>query len=157
MESNQTCYTGFMTRLFTTGYQGQSIKEFINKLLASKINAIVDIRENPVSRKPGFSKNKLQKKLNVAGIDYYHFQELGTPKPLRNFLVMSQNYDRFFEEYSQFLPEFQDALDDIVEIGSSNKRICLLCFEKDPHLCHRQIVAKVISLYTGKEIEVIHI
>lgn len=146
-----------MTRLFTTGYQGQSIKEFINKLLASKINAIVDIRENPVSRKPGFSKNKLQKTLDNAGIDYHHFQELGTPKPLRNFLTDSQNYDKFFEEYSQFLPEFQDALDDIVEIGSNNKRICLLCFEKDSLYCHRKIVAKVISLYTGKEIEVIHI
>ena len=145
-----------MTHLYTTGYQGETIHEFIKKISAEKIEAIIDIRENPISRKPGFSKNTFQKKLDTVGIDYYHFQELGTPRPLRNFLATSQNYDKFFEEYKQFLPEFQDALDDIVEMGS-NKRICLLCFEKDPHYCHRQIVAKIISYYTGREIFVVHI
>lgn len=145
-----------MTHLFTTGYQGETINEFIGKIRGKKIEAIIDIRENPTSRKPGFSKNIFQKKLDSAGVDYYHFQELGTPKPLRNFLATNQNYDEFFEEYKQFLPEFQDALDDIVEIGS-NKRICLLCFEKDPHYCHRKIVANLISYYTGRDISVIHI
>ncbi|OGG12810.1 hypothetical protein A3D77_07175 [Candidatus Gottesmanbacteria bacterium RIFCSPHIGHO2_02_FULL_39_11] len=145
-----------MTQLFTTGYQGETIHEFIQKITTKNIEAIIDIRENPTSRKPGFSKNALQRRLDSVGIDYYHFQELGTPKPLRNLLAHSQNYNQFFEEYKQFLPEFQDALDDIIEIGS-NKRICLLCFEKDPHYCHRKIVANLISFYTGRDISVVHI
>jgi uncharacterized protein (DUF488 family) len=145
-----------MTQLFTTGYEGQTIQNFIKKILSEHIETIIDIRENPNSRKPGFSKNIFRKQLGTAGVGYYHFQELGTPKPLRKFLSDNQDYEKFFEEYKAFLPEFQDAIDDIVEIGSQ-KRICLLCFEKDPHFCHRKVVAELISYYTGRDIAVIHI
>lgn len=129
---------------------------FIKKLCDQGINAIVDIRENPFSRKPGFSKNPLEKHLKQAGINYYHFQELGTPKPLRKFLTDYNDYETFFSRYKAFLPEFQDSLDDIIDMGSK-KNICLLCFEKDPHFCHRKIVADYIKESAGTEIKVVHL
>jgi len=145
-----------MTHLFTAGYQGESISGFINKIKSYNIDAVIDIRENPISRKPGFSKGKLAKHLRSSNIQYLHFKELGTPKPLRHFLADQQDYQIFFEEYKAFLPEFRDTIDDIVEIGA-NKKICLLCFEKDPHYCHRQVVAELIKEYAGKEVKVIHL
>ena len=45
--------------LFTIGYEGAVIKDFIETLRAFDIKVLVDIREVPVSRKRGFSKNAL--------------------------------------------------------------------------------------------------
>jgi len=30
---------------------------------------------------------------------------------------------------------------------------CLLCFERDPHFCHRRIVAGMLAAETGQAIE----
>lgn len=145
-----------MTNLYTTGYEGENIYTFLQKMLRGNIDAIIDIRENPFSRKPGFSQKALVKELKSVGIGYYHYQELGTPKPLREFLTEEKDYDSFFDEYRMFLHEFRESLDDLIEIGSQ-KNICLMCFEKDPHLCHRKIVAELIEEYAGKKINVIHL
>src|SRR3990167_108335 len=135
--------------LFTIGYQGQNVYNFIQNLNKEHIGAIIDIRENPFSRKPGFSKSILSKRLHDAGVEYYHFQELGTPKPLRTFLSEKGNYEVFFQNYRNYLREFRDSLEDLIDIGS-RKRICLKCFEKDPHTCHRKVVAELIKEYAGK-------
>lgn len=145
-----------MTHLFTTGYQGETIKQFINKLLEEKIEAVIDIREKPYSRKPGFSQKPLSSILNYSGIQYLHFQELGTPSPLRDFLATKKDYKTFFEKYKEFLPEFRESLDDIVDIGT-NKKICIMCFEKDPHFCHRKIVAELLKEFSGKNIQIVHL
>lgn len=145
-----------MTQLFTTGYEGETISGFIQKILGNDINTVIDIRENPYSRKSGFSKFPLRNRLHEAGVKYLHFQELGTPRPLRKFLAEQRDYATFFNTYRSFLSEFRDSLDDIVELGE-HKNICLLCFEKDPHFCHRKIVAELINEYTGRSISVIHI
>jgi len=142
--------------LYTTGYQGQNVIDFIAGLSQKDIGAIIDIRENPVSRKPGFSKSALSTKLRDAGVEYYHFQELGTPKPLRNYLSEKGDYEVFFQNYRNYLREFRDSLDDLIDIGSK-KRICLMCFEKDPHTCHRKIVAELIKEYAGKNVDVVHL
>jgi len=142
--------------LYTTGYQGQNVAGFISSLAKKDIGAIIDIRENPVSRKTGFSKSALSTKLRDAGVEYYHFQELGTPKPLRNYLSEKGDYGVFFQNYRNYLREFRDSLDDLIDIGSK-KRICLMCFEKDPHTCHRKIVAELIKEYAGKKVDVVHL
>ena len=142
--------------LFTTGYQGQNVNNFIQNLTREHIGVIIDIRENPFSRKPGFSKDELSKKLSSAGLEYFHFQELGTPKPLRNLLAEKGNYEVFFQDYRNCLREFRDSLEDLIDIGSK-KQICLMCFEKDPHTCHRKVVAELIKEYAGKQVDVIHL
>ena len=145
-----------MTHLYTSGYEGETIKQFIAKLNSQKIDIIVDIRDNPFSRKPGFSQKALSSYLKKEGIRYYHFGELGAPKPLRTYLADKQDYASFFKQYGSYLPEYRDSIDDIIDMGSDRK-ICLLCFEKYPHYCHRKVVAEFIKNYAGKKIEVIHI
>lgn len=142
--------------LFTTGYQGETINYFINKILQEKIDAIIDIRQNPFSRKPGFSGKTLSRRLKNSGISYYHFEELGTPKPLRDYLANEGNYQVFFDNYRNYIQEYKDSLDDLIDIGNK-KRICLMCFEKNPHFCHRKVVGELISEYSGKKVNVVHI
>src|SRR3989344_9072610 len=135
--------------VFTSGYQGETIFGFLDKLASEGINAVVDIRQRPFSRKPGFSKKSLQENLKKVGIDYYHFQELGTPEPLREFLANKGDYESFFERYKSFIVEYEDSLHDIAGMGTKRK-ICILCFEKDPHQCHRKIVTEALSSFSAQ-------
>jgi hypothetical protein len=45
--------------LFTIGYEGSSIGDFRATLEAARINLVIDVRDVPISRKPGFSKTAL--------------------------------------------------------------------------------------------------
>ena len=62
--------------LFTAGYEGINIDTFISNLLAKNINCVLDVRALPLSRKPGFSKNKLADRLKDADIQNFRFHDL---------------------------------------------------------------------------------
>jgi uncharacterized protein (DUF488 family) len=47
--------------------------------------------------------------------------------------------------------EPQAALAEAVALTREH-RACLLCFERDPHFCHRTIVAEMIAARTGQRI-----
>lgn len=50
---------GDKTVLFTIGYEGISLEEYLNRLLINDIKLLVDVRKNALSMKYGFSKSKL--------------------------------------------------------------------------------------------------
>jgi hypothetical protein len=68
---------------FTIGYEQSSIRRFLSLLRSREVEILVDVREIPLSRKPGFSKNHLSASLENAGIEYRHIVNLGAPKKLR--------------------------------------------------------------------------
>src|ERR1700689_2559801 len=70
-------------KLYTVGYEGWYIEEFVPFLKAKKIRCVADLRKNPVSRKKGFSKNKLRDHLATVGIYYVHLGALGVPSAWR--------------------------------------------------------------------------
>jgi len=63
--------------IFTLGYEGTEIGEFISKLTHNAKTALINVCKNSISRKKGFSKTKLSEKMRSMGIDYYHMPELG--------------------------------------------------------------------------------
>ena len=70
-----------MPPLYTIGYQGRSLEEFLAVLRREGIGCVVDVRRNALSRKPGFSKTALREALAGAGIDYLHLRRLGIERP----------------------------------------------------------------------------
>src|ERR1043166_820094 len=138
--------------VYTAGYEGSTISQFLTKLSDKKIDTVIDIRQRPFSRKPGFSRGKLTEHLADSGIKYFHFAELGTPAPLRDFLREKGDYEEFFRRYSDFIVEFEDSLYDIVDM-SRRQKICIVCFEKDPHLCHRKVIVDLLNSRCGGNIE----
>src|SRR6478609_6265917 len=66
-------------RIFTIGYEGTTVSEFIASLLAAGVGRVIDVRALPLSRRPGFSKTALRGALEEAGIEYVHLKALGTP------------------------------------------------------------------------------
>src|SRR5204863_5922335 len=70
---------GGIMRIFTIGYEGTTVPEFIAALKAAGVERVIDVRALPLSRRPGFSKSPLRAVLEEAGIEYVHLKALGTP------------------------------------------------------------------------------
>ena len=66
-------------RIFTIGYEGTTMPEFVSALQAAGVQRVIDVRALPLSRRPGFSKSPLRAALEEAGIEYVHLKALGTP------------------------------------------------------------------------------
>ena len=133
-----------MTNLYLIGYEGESLKSFLNRLKCLKIKAVVDVREIPLSHKNSFSKENLKKSLDKQGIRYYHFQELGSPTKIRKELHLTGDYLTFFKKYRRYISEKKSSLNKLVEIIIEEKTSALLCYEKEYELCHRSIVTDEI-------------
>jgi uncharacterized protein (DUF488 family) len=145
-----------MHTLFTIGYQGRTIDGFIEALQAHGVTHLIDVRQLPFSRKPDFSKRRLQAHLAAAGIDYTHLVDLGTPKALRDEVRRSHNYEAFFAAMDALLAERPEALDAALAIARSAPA-ALLCFEADHRECHRLSVASAMQERAGEPLEVAHI
>jgi uncharacterized protein (DUF488 family) len=125
-------------RILTVGYEGISLSEFLDVLLAQGVRCIVDVREVPLSRKPGFSKTPLARALEEVGIQYVHERVLGTPKPIREALKSTKNWHEYEKSYLEFLLPREGHLVRIAALEAA----CLLCFEANPLECHRSLVAQ---------------
>lgn len=134
--------------LFTIGYEGISIDAYLDKLIKNNIHAIVDVRKNPISRKFGFSKNKLQDYVQNANIHYYHLPELGIKSQLRQNLNNDNSYKKLFAIYEKdILPRQIKAINKISTLLNKHKRIALTCFEIDHLSCHRH---KITNHFTNQ-------
>lgn len=122
--------------IVSIGYEGKTLDDFLGVLRRNRVDVLVDVRLNAISRKKGFSKKALGAALEDVGIEYLHVPELGNPKenrdPFRNgqaatgrrvFLAHLNNGSR-------------EAYDEVVELARA-KRIALLCVEHDDRQCHR--------------------
>ena len=78
-----------MDKLFTIGYEGADLKEFLTVLKNAGTDVLLDVRELPMSRRKGFSKNALKAALAEVGIDYRHEKRLGSPKDVCRLAVTS--------------------------------------------------------------------
>src|SRR5216683_1962332 len=65
--------------LFTIGYEKARLADVVGTLAASGVATLIDVRDRPISRWPGFSKSQLAAAVEAAGIRYLHLRGLGTP------------------------------------------------------------------------------
>jgi len=131
--------------LFTIGYEGKSIEAFINVLIRNGIKLLCDVRRNPLSRKFGFSKSKLEHITDTVGIKYIHIPDLGIESDKRSSLETTEDYDNLFSNYAETLPNLEPQLNWIYSLLRSNVRIALMCYEKDPAMCHRHVIKDYIT------------
>lgn len=143
-------------RLYTIGYEGLDLAAFLGVLGAHGIECVLDVRENPFSRKPGFSGKSLSQALEAAGIRYLHIRQLGTPRPLRERVRSDEDYERFFAEMRQYLTTQQDAVDQAYNYVR-RMTCCLVCYELSVNACHRKVVAEAIRDRSGDGLDVVHL
>jgi uncharacterized protein (DUF488 family) len=139
--------------LFTVGYEGLDIPTFIARLKAKRIDCLLDVRQLPLSRKPGFSKASLSRRLSRHKIRYVHFKDLGSPKDVRHKLRVDNDYTTFFRRMERHLSKKKNALENALDYVTHNT-CCLMCFERLATMCHRKIVAKKIKYQGGNGLKI---
>lgn len=146
------------TILFTIGYEGISLEEYLNRLIKNDVKILADVRNNPLSMKYGFSKSQLEKYCASIGIKYMHFPDVGIQSEYRQELNTQNDYDKLFSVYrKQNLTKTKSTQEKILSLLKEHKRIALTCFEADICQCHRKHLAESIANLNGFEYEVKHI
>ena len=130
--------------MFTVGHSNHSLEAFLALLQQHGVEEVVDVRSSPYSRYvPHFNKNVLEGTLQKAGIAYVYLGgELGG-RPSD-----PSCYDEFGQVMYNRVADtdlFNDALD--LVMGTANdRRIALMCAEKEPLECHRTLlVARALA------------
>lgn len=54
--------------LYTIGYEKARLEDFLVTLTASGVANLIDVRDRPISRRPGFSKRQLAAAIEEAGM-----------------------------------------------------------------------------------------
>lgn len=146
------------TVLFTIGYEGISLEEYLVRLLKNNVAVLVDVRNNPLSMKFGFSKSQLQRYCASLGIEYLHLPEVGIKSEQRQELNTQADYDHLFIKYrKQNLANTKSEQSRILDLLKKHKRIALTCFEANICQCHRKHLAEAIEGLPGFEYTVQHI
>jgi uncharacterized protein (DUF488 family) len=143
-----------MTRIFTIGYEGTTVPEFLAALQKAGVERVIDVRALPLSRRPGFSKTPLRLALEEVGIEYVHLKALGTPSEGRTAARAGRHQDMARIYAGQLeLPEAMVQSQQMLDLARE-KPSALLCMEREPAHCHRTLLldavaqgAEVVDLY----------
>ena len=138
--------------LFTIGYEKALLKDLIAALAAAGVKTLLDVRDRPISRRPGFSKRRLAAAIEDAGMHYVHLAALGTP-PEGRLANRRREWERFWAVVEEKLARPEAELDllqaaAIAEAAPS----CLLCYEADWQVCHRRRIAEILAKRRGFDI-----
>jgi uncharacterized protein (DUF488 family) len=143
-------------RLLTIGYEGRTPDALVALLRQNEATKVVDVRQLPLSRKPGFSKSALVAFLTSHGIEYVGFPKLGTPPAIRNRYKKSGDFARLKRDYLVYLGTQGPEVAALRELAVQGGCV-LLCFERDPAKCHRSILAEVLAGRTGSAFRIEHL
>jgi uncharacterized protein (DUF488 family) len=140
-------------KIFTIGYEGATVGEFLNAIREAGVERLIDVRALPLSRRPGFSKSPLRAALEEAGIEYVHLKALGTPADGRAAAGAGRHGDmaRIYAgqlELPEAIAQGAKMLALAAECPSA-----LLCFEREPAHCHRALLLDAVA----PNAEVIHL
>ncbi|MFA5422699.1 MAG: DUF488 domain-containing protein [Phycisphaerae bacterium] len=138
--------------IYTIGHSNHPAEHFIELLKEHKIELVIDVRSSPHSRYcPQFNKNALAQTLQLAGIEYKFLgSELGG-RPDDSALFTDNKVD--FALLAQ-QPAFLAAIEDVIKL-SAEKKVALMCSEKDPLKCHRTIL--ISRHLKNEDVNVLHI
>ncbi len=131
--------------IFTIGYEGKSVEEYVNQLIKEDVKVLCDVRKNPLSMKYGFSKNQIRNIVENVGIKYLHLPELGIESSKRQELKSPEDYNKLLADYVEnILPKNNSGIDKLADNLQKFKRIALTCFEADYQCCHRSRTAEAL-------------
>jgi uncharacterized protein (DUF488 family) len=140
------------TPLFTIGYEQATQPSVLAALAAAKVELLVDVRAVAASRRPGFSKRQLAAGVDERGIGYLHLRGLGTPADGRLAARTGRHAEmrRIFDAHMR-TEGAKAELGELKDLVRAGRRVCLLCFERHPEHCHRNILAELVCEDLGAE------
>lgn len=126
--------------IWTIGYEQATVPGVMAALRKAGVEVLADVRALPLSRRPGFSKTALAANAREAGIEYVHFRALGTPADGRAAARRNDHaaLERIYAAQLE-LPEAIAAGARLADLASE-RRVALLCYEREAHGCHRTLL-----------------
>jgi uncharacterized protein (DUF488 family) len=119
--------------LYDIGYGVfKRLEELLEILKTKGVEVLIDLRAFPRSRIKGFNREELEEELKRNGVEY-----LWLGDKLGGF--RRGGYEKHVQNNS-----FGEGLKIILSIAR-NKRVCLMCLERDRRFCHRRFVVEVLK------------
>lgn len=136
-----------MSPVVSVGYEGRDVDDLLAALRPHHVDALIDVRLTPLSRKPGLSKTALAAALGTHGIRYLHLRALGNPKDNRALLRTGDPSSR--NRFTALLRagDGAQALQHVAELLQT-QTVALLCFEHNHEHCHRQLIVDQLRRVT---------
>lgn len=135
-----------MPTVWTVGHSTRTLEELIDVMRRYGIEAVVDVRTVPRSRKnPQFNREELEIRLPEAGIEYVHAKDLGgLRKPLKDSPNAAWENESFrgFADYMQ-TEGFALGLERLVD-QARRTPTAIMCAETLPWRCHRSLIGDAL-------------
>ncbi len=140
--------------IYTIGYSGFSVKDFLQVLCGHNISVLVDVRSSPFSAHfTDYNKDELEHHLSKEHIKYRNYaQEFGARQEDRDLYTAEGYLD--FERFAKSAP-FLDGIKKISAGMELGYVFALMCAEKNPISCHRAIL--VAHAFAVRGYHVIHL
>ena len=126
-----------MQTVFSIGHGNKTIDEFVSELHSYEIKFLIDIRSKPYSKfSQHFSQQPLKTHVEKEHIRYvYMGKELGG-LPTHDFTCFTKDgkvdYDKLKEK-----DYFKEGLQRLLKASLQGIKVCIMCSESDPKMCHR--------------------
>lgn len=141
-------------RIYTIGYSGFILDDFISALRNMNIHIVIDVRSTPSSKYfSDFNKGVLEKKLSSNHIHYRNYAvEFGARQNNANYYSIDGYLD--FEKFV-LSPQFINGFEKVKKGIEAGYNFALMCAEKKPNMCHRAIM--IAREFSKVGYDVIHI
>lgn len=132
-----------MPTLYTTGYKGKPLRQFINELRGAGVDAVIDVRLRNTSHLAGYTKKDTLDFLLTEGfhIAYEHHPELAPTDAMFDGHKKDPDWPSYEQQILTLLKQ-RGADATGREILARYHAPCLLCSERTPEHCHRRLVAQ---------------
>jgi uncharacterized protein (DUF488 family) len=140
--------------VYTIGYSGFSIDDFVATLKSNHISLVIDVRSQPYSQwYSDYNEDVLGALLKHEGIYYRSYaSEFGARQEDSSYYSPEGYLD--FEKFAKS-PQFLQGYEKLVKSMKQDYRFALMCAEKDPFNCHRAIL--VARAFHDAGYKVIHL
>jgi uncharacterized protein (DUF488 family) len=132
--------------IYTIGHSTHAGEDFVALLRAHAIRQLADVRSIPRSRRhPQFNQESLAALLDLHGIAYRHFPQLGGRRRPRPDSTNSAWHENGFRGYADHMEtqEFQAGVESLIQF-SGGARTVVMCAEAVWWRCHRRLLADAL-------------
>lgn len=146
------------TTLYTIGHSNRSLDEFIELLSQFNIRQLIDIRTIPDSRHQSiFNRTPFNLACSDEGIAY-SWQGLefgGRRRPKQNSpnVALNSRLRSYADHMSSIL--FQRSINRVCQLAQQSNT-AFMCAERDPHQCHRNMIADYLVLRNWQVVHIIN-
>jgi uncharacterized protein (DUF488 family) len=130
--------------VLTVGHSNQPLDRFLALLARHEVEALLDIRRFPGSRKhPHFSRDNLAAALPESGVEYHWLEALGGRRHKQREESPNRGLEnQGFRNYADYMltDEFREGVEELLGVAR-RKRAAILCAEGLFWQCHRRLVS----------------